>query len=172
MTKKGQLELGLDFCGLWRQGRGEEHEFLMQVVKWRFGCSFHTHEGVRHDKLWLRAEVIKYTEGMIYPKVFEIVLPKKDFRFVPDTVYDERCLYHGKKKKVQLLVGFSGDIYGPSPLTEMPRAERAQTIDEARAMMKQNPYVSLDGLPRVDGVNPLTDGDPAIAQSITACEKK
>jgi hypothetical protein len=205
MTMK---ERGLDFCGLWRQGKGEVHEFLMQVVKWRIGCSVDSAYpdrlgfAGRPDKLWLRAEVIKYTEGSVYPKVLEIVLPRKNFRFVVDTYYNNSCIY-GKKTK--FLVEFSGNIYGPSPLLNEMSIMNVQdmqvatpSIEEIKSMEAQrkqyelitlNDRRALHDLPKLefDGLNGfkvpecVVNEEPTFVscsahqravKSLTACDKK
>ena len=162
----------LDFCGLWRQGKDETHEFLMQVISWRMGCSVER-EGAQYKKLWLRAEVVKYTEGVTYPRVFEIVLPKKGFIFVPDTFYNNSRIY-GEQK--HFFVEFSGNIYGPSPLTGY-KGEGRDVLTISTPGTKENQvekkWVETANMQRfMDNIDTLTDGRTGKQESKTACEKE
>ncbi len=94
---------GLDFCGLWRQGRGEDYRFLMVVDAWRVVWA-------GEHKLWVRGRVVQY-RGLSCPRTFEIVMPRKGFVFVPDTPHNGISeLYESPTMELY------GRIFGPPPL--------------------------------------------------------
>jgi len=100
----------LNFDGLWRSTKDDPHKCLLQVFEWQMGSSFNT----QHDELRIKANVVKLTEGMMYPRIIELMLPKRS-----GVVMEvETWWYPSKPFQSELpIVELSGKVFGPPPLS-------------------------------------------------------
>ena len=106
----GQKIKPMNFVGLWRSVK-DERKCLLRVIEWQLGSSFHN-----GDKLKIKAQIVRMDEGQTYPKVLELMLPKRK-----GVVMEVESWWYSLTAQLidgLSMVELSGKVYGPPPLNQ------------------------------------------------------